>query len=362
MPQFLALFPLFILMATFAGFLKFTAFIFRRTRLSWKHTLVFTGMYLVLAYANAFRLKWYGAFLSPLIETPILAVIVVVMGGAFFRGRARSVDGVPFSYKRGAALTGLHVGLGLTFITVIFLLMPIIVPATHAAPSAGPSDLSVEVVGLSPANGSTLLAHEQVDVLLKYRYSKPAEPIRIWVKILDPKLEGTYIGIAEPLVPGEDTIIRSAFLTAPGKVKTLTIVAKDAASMEIFRKDIVVDFTFKANPAVEAREGEGAGSKITSVSFPEGKRVIYKKGTFVPVVLGYQLAKGHGMYTQVIPVTDCSMTHGALLEPLLGNGEVRMGFTIGERCHVKRVEVIIMNDVNKRVFEGYIDVDLQYVD
>lgn len=140
------------------------------------------------------------------------------------------------------------------------------------------------------------------------------------------------------------------------------VVFKNAKSAEIFRQDIPVNYTFVPHPALDAQKKDGAGSKISKVTFPNGKRITVKKGTFIPVNLEYSINTPHGLIANTIPDTTCSMTYAGLTETLRGQGHIQMGFTVGEKCSVKHVRVLLRNEAEGYVYEELVNVDLNISD
>jgi hypothetical protein len=244
-----------------------------------------------------------------------------------------------------------------------FILCLCALPAAIAVAGApGKTDLSIEVLDLSPPSGSTLKATDPIHVTFRYRFTKPNGEVRFWAKILDPKLDATYIGIAETLEPGTGILTRTAYLTEPGKVKTISVVAKDENSLQFMQKDIPVDYTYIPNKAIDKLKGDGVGSKIVSITIAGGNNAVLKKGVFVPVDVRYAINAKHGLIANVYPDSECSMTFAGLHEPLYGNGVQPMGFTVGEKCVVKRIKLVLWNTVSKRVFDKTVDVNLKFID
>ncbi|PWF43691.1 hypothetical protein [Massilia glaciei] len=237
------------------------------------------------------------------------------------------------------------------------------VPVLGAAAAApGPSDLTIDVLWLMPPNGSTVLATDPINVTFRYRYSKPAGDVRIWARILDTKFTAGYVGVAEPLEPGTDIITRTAYLTEAGTVKTISLIAKDGNSTEILRKDIPVNYTFVPNKAIDALKGDGVGSKIVSIRIAGGKNAVHRKGVFVPVDVRYAINAKHGLIANVHPDTKCAMTHAGLFAPLFGNGIKQMGFTVGEKCVVTKIKLVLWNTVQQKVYDETVEVNMTYTD
>jgi len=244
----------------------------------------------------------------------------------------------------------------------ILKLASLVLSLCIANAQASPSDLVIESIKLDPPNGSTLNEQTPVLATIKFRFSKPASPLRAWVRIFDETYKSQYIGVPESMDPGTHIITRGAYLTEPGTLDKMTVVFKDSNSMEVFRQDIPVHYKFIRDPALDARKRDGAGSKITQVYFPAGKHATIRKGTFIPVELDYAINTPNGLFAGTVPDTTCSMTHTGLFDPLFDKGRIRMGFTIGESCSVKRVKVLLRNEAEGYVFEKFFDVDLTIID
>ncbi|MFL6657646.1 MAG: hypothetical protein ACJ8GW_06225 [Massilia sp.] len=223
-----------------------------------------------------------------------------------------------------------------------------------------PSDFKVEIEWLNPKVGSTMKVHDEIVAKLKYRYSQPAQPLLVWIKVLDPSLKSTYSGSIERLSPGAGTAIRQVTLDAPGKVKTLTVVVKTESGKEVFAKDFPVDFTYRRNAALEAQQGDGKGSKITAIRFLDGKRAKYRAGESVEMDLDYVVTTPRGVYANTEPVTKCASTPEASIDQLYKRGTVPMGFKVGEPCQVDRVRVTLFNVANVVVYEEFVDVDFRF--
>lgn len=224
------------------------------------------------------------------------------------------------------------------------------------------TDLVIESVHLDPPDGSTLLEQTPVHATIRFRFTKPSGAIGIWVRIFDDEYKSQYFGSGDRMQPGTHTAVRGAYLTEPGTLKRLTVVFKNMASAEIFRQDIPVNYTFVHDPALDGPRSDGAGSVISAVSFPNGPRATFKKGTFVPVLLSYSVNTPNGLFPNTIPDTKCSMTYAAMGEPVVGDGQVQMGFTPGEACSIKKVRVLLRNAAEGYVFDELVDVDLTVTD
>ncbi len=142
----------------------------------------------------------------------------------------------------------------------------------------------------------------------------------------------------------------------------MTVVFKDINSAEVFRQDVAVQYKFVRNPALDARKWDGTGSAITKVSLPGGIQASVKKGAFIPVELDYAINTPNGLFASVVPDTKCSMTYSGLVKPLYARGKVRVGFTVGEKCAIKKMKVLLRNEAERQVYETLVDVDLTITD
>jgi hypothetical protein len=101
----LSMVPLLLVPAVYAAFLKFSAFLFRRAQLSWRHAFVFGLLSLFVGAAFVF-VKFIGAS-SP--SFPIGLTLgtgsQLALGGWYLGGKARTKEGEPLKFVRGALLT-----------------------------------------------------------------------------------------------------------------------------------------------------------------------------------------------------------------------------------------------------------------
>ena len=224
------------------------------------------------------------------------------------------------------------------------------------------TDFVIESIELDPPDGSTLFEQTPVHATIRFRFGKPSAELGIWVRIFDETYRSQYFGSPESYAPGTHTAVRGAYLVEPGELKRMTVLVKNHKSAEIFRQEIPVNYTFVRDPALEERKADGQGSTITSIVFPNGKRAKVKKGTYIPINVHYDVNTPRGLFAGTIPETTCSMTYAGLFEPLIGQGEIALGFTVGEACEIKRVRVRLRNEAEGVVYEEYVDVDLTITD
>lgn len=224
------------------------------------------------------------------------------------------------------------------------------------------TDFVIEAIELDPPDGSTVFEQTPIHAMIRFRFARPTAELGIWVRIFDETYRSQYFGSPDRFSPGTHTAVRGAYLVEPGMLRQMTVVIKNHKSTEIFRQDIPVNYTFVRDPALDARKADGEGSTITSIIFPNGNRATVKKGTYIPVAVRYDINTPHGLFAGTIPETDCSMTYAGLAEPLIGQGEVALGFTIGEACAIKRVRVRLRNEAEGVIYEEFVDVDLTITD
>ncbi len=235
----------------------------------------------------------------------------------------------------------------------------------HAAEPAtrSPStDMSLAVVHLEPPSGSTLKAGELIEATIAWRYSKPAEQARIWLKLdlPDAAPDYTYEGDPGKRAPGEGRIVRHTGLGKPGHVDAVVLVAKDASSREIYRLRVPVDYTFVADAAHDALRQDGMGSRITSVTLDPPSPARLEPGQRVFVRIGYDARSELGLRPIAQPVTNCPMTYNGTFDPVRGQGVIVQYFTVGAACEVHQVSVELSNAAGALVDHKTVDVDLRY--
>jgi uncharacterized membrane protein YfcA len=120
MTSVLSLLPLLLAVFAYAAFLKFSARLFRRTQVSWRANLVFAiGVFLC------------SALLGALVSASGLSSMVTLLVGMaahfclvawFFSRFARTTNGNPLNPIAAAKLTGVFLGLTISFFGGIWLL------------------------------------------------------------------------------------------------------------------------------------------------------------------------------------------------------------------------------------------------
>ena len=246
---------------------------------------------------------------------------------------------------------------------IVVLLLAALCASGHAAEraSAPPTDLVLDIVKLEPPDGSTLQAGDLVVATVKWRYSKPAGALRAWVKPDVPdSVASTYTGAVDDAHPGEGRLERGVGLDAPGQLDAVLLVAKDAASHEIYRRRVPVHYVFVRNAEQEALRQDGAGSRITGVTFDPPSPGRLAPGTTVVVHIGYAAKSTHGLRPVAIPVTECAMSYNGLIDAVDGIGSFDQNFTIGAPCALRQVRIQLVNQGGAAIAEKLVDVDLRY--
>lgn len=231
-------------------------------------------------------------------------------------------------------------------------------PVTHADAS---TDLAIEVLKVEPANGSTLTTPQPIRITFRYRFSKPGDFVRLFAKVLEDGVDATYEG-SPGIDPGTGVVRRAIYLTKPGKVHKVTIVAKNSKSAEIFTQEIPVDYTWVADPAGEAARRDGSGSRILGLTFSPASPATLKPGTRVDVKIDYDIVAAQGLHVWAEPVTGCNTTFAPFSDFLQGRGAVHGWITIGEKCTVTQVKAGMTNAAGIAVVQKVFDVDLRYAE
>ncbi len=247
---------------------------------------------------------------------------------------------------------------------IAVLLIAALCANAHAAEKAvvAPStDLTLDIVRLDPPDGSTLKAGDLVVATVQWRYSKPVAAFRAWVKPDVPDSVGsTYTGALEETHPGEGRLERGVGLDAPGQLDAVLLVAKDADSHEIYRRRVPVHYVFVRSAEQEALRKDGAGSRITGVTFDPPSPGRLAPGTTVVAHIGYAAKSAHGLRPVAIPVTACAMSYNGLVDAVDGVGSFDQNFTIGVPCALRQVRIQLVNQGGAAIVEKLVDVDLRY--
>ena len=235
--------------------------------------------------------------------------------------------------------------------------------ALFSGRSSTQNDLHLEIVKFDPPDGSTLMAGEHVKITVAWRHSMRGCGVGIWTKPEVPDGVGgaSYESDAgEAHRPGRGRVLRTVSLGDPATLRAVQLVAKDGDSRELFNRRIPVNFTFAANPEREARQHDGAFSRITDVKVRASGAGLLPLGTHVDVRVSYFAQSTHGVRVVAIPVTDCDMRYAIPAEVANGEGEALQGFVVGEACVISQLHVRLLNASDVAVAEQWVDVDLRF--
>jgi len=240
------------------------------------------------------------------------------------------------------------------------LLALVLATSSGVANAAPPTDLAIEVIDLQPPPGAVLKVNEPVTVTFRYRYRTPNQPLLVWAKVLDPTYASTYQGSQTQMRPGTGIEERSFYLKEPGSIDRFTIVAKDPDLREVHATDVAARYTYVADAELERLAKDGAGSRITGVRFSPGSPAVLQAGSTVDVEVAFDIRGQRGLHVSAEPVTACNSTYAGTFGPERGKGQIRKGFTVGERCEVRQIRVTLINVANRVVAERLVDVDFRF--
>ena len=83
-------------------FIKLAAKLFKSTKISWTQAFVFGGAWFLLIIFDRVLSYAFDFDLSPLVIIPLNIILLVGTGAIFFKGRAKTNEGIPFGYAGGA--------------------------------------------------------------------------------------------------------------------------------------------------------------------------------------------------------------------------------------------------------------------
>lgn len=130
MPPLLSLVPLVFTVLAYVACIKLAARLYRRTRLNWKHALVFGLLLFVVLLAvgaGARSLNLVSGPLLPALLDIITGLLAQLALGAWFLGpRARTGEGTPIAFKGGALLALIAYGLVFSLTVAATLVLPLL--------------------------------------------------------------------------------------------------------------------------------------------------------------------------------------------------------------------------------------------
>ena len=125
------LFPLVLLTGVYAAVVKLAAFLFRRTRLKWKHAFVFGPSILVVGGGLAFLNQRSGGSVPLIPAIPFGLVLLGVLGGWYFRFRATTSSGAQLGFKGGVLLGMVVYAMVFALGVIGFVVLPVLLQAVR---------------------------------------------------------------------------------------------------------------------------------------------------------------------------------------------------------------------------------------
>jgi hypothetical protein len=128
MTSLLSFVPALLTVLVVGCFLKLAARLFRRTVLSWRHSLLFGLLLLGVAIAKSATGLAFSLVVPPAAGMILGMALSIALGAWFFSTRAKTVQGESIGWRGGLTLTsiavGLMAGLGLSLMLLANALRP----------------------------------------------------------------------------------------------------------------------------------------------------------------------------------------------------------------------------------------------
>jgi len=113
MPSFV---PLLLSVALYTSIVKLAAFLYRRSRLSWRDACIFSLMVLVVLGAGTLLNRLSGDVIPDVVSLVACMVIQAGIGAWYLASRARTVAGAPLGNQGGAIIAVIAYGLLMPFV------------------------------------------------------------------------------------------------------------------------------------------------------------------------------------------------------------------------------------------------------
>lgn len=107
-----------------AGLMKFAAFLYKRTVVTWRQCLTFGGLLYLVAVANTFLDSRIPALADSAIALLVTFAVIAAISIFYFAPRARTSSGLELGTKGAIALTAIYGGLLLAFLAAVLSLLP----------------------------------------------------------------------------------------------------------------------------------------------------------------------------------------------------------------------------------------------
>lgn len=102
-------FSLLIFLVILAVVLKLTAVVYRRSHVKWIHCIIFVAFICLIVAIPIYLFPALLQSVSPAGGWIAGVLLLVVLGGGFFKGRAQTRDAVFFTFAQGATLAAMSV-------------------------------------------------------------------------------------------------------------------------------------------------------------------------------------------------------------------------------------------------------------
>jgi hypothetical protein len=122
----ISLVPLVAMVVMLATIAKLGAWLFRRTKLSWKHALIFAVFISVLSAGGAVLNRASGWMLPLPVAVLAGLALHLALGGWYFGPRASTAAGVPLAFKGGVLLALVAYGIAFVLGVVGALAIPML--------------------------------------------------------------------------------------------------------------------------------------------------------------------------------------------------------------------------------------------
>ena len=128
----LILLPIALVPVLYALLLKLSAFLLRRTQMSWKHAFVFGLLGLAVGVVGSLANRVTGYALPGLVVGLLGFAIQISLGGWYFGPRARTAAGEAVGFARGALLSLVSFAIVFLFGVGAAILVPVLQNASQA--------------------------------------------------------------------------------------------------------------------------------------------------------------------------------------------------------------------------------------
>src|SRR5262245_26078128 len=111
------------MLALYIGSIKLSARLFRRTTLSWRHSLEFSLIVAAVVIAGRVASLSSGSALALPAALALGVLVQLALGGWFLGARARTTQGQPLGFRGGTLLAALWLGVLASFGVILMVLV-----------------------------------------------------------------------------------------------------------------------------------------------------------------------------------------------------------------------------------------------